>query len=89
MTNKEISAWIDRHAGIGQRLQEIYEKLESQEKEIRALRNQYRTHESKLQYADTVLFNISRICMKSKNPEKTLETIYSLVMSAHKKLTNV
>lgn len=89
MTNEEISAWIDRHAGIGQRLQEIYEKLDSQEEEIRALRSQYRLYDEKIRYVETILFNVSRICMKSKDPEKTLETVYSLVMTAHKKLTRV
>lgn len=89
MTNKEITDWIEKHAGVRQRLAEIYCELENQKDQIRALRNQYRTHNEKLHYAETLLFQISRICMKSKNPEKTLETVYSLTMSAHKKISNV
>lgn len=89
MTNKEITEWIEKHAGVRQRIAEIYRVLENQKDQIQALRNQYHTHNDRLHYAETISFQISRLCMKSKNPEKTLESIYSLTMTAHKKISNV
>ena len=88
MTNKEISAWIEKHRCILSRLTEINTRLGSLEETISWLRAKKETNEEQIKTLAHTLYKISRLCMQSKNPEKTLETINSLCFETCKELRN-
>jgi hypothetical protein len=86
MTNKEIIAWIDKHRCILERLTEINTRLGTLEQTIKYLRLKKEEDEKQIRISANVLHKISRLCMKSKDPEKTLETINSLVFDTCREL---
>lgn len=88
MTIEEIEQWITRHAGISQRLAELYDRTEQNEMLIRSAQSKCKTLESKLKLSQNALFQITRLCMKSQDQEKTLETIFSLASNIHKKINS-
>ena len=88
MTNAEMSAWIEKHRCILPRLTEINTRLGALEQTIKWLRAKKETNEKQIRVSAQTLYKISRLCMKSKNPEKTLETIHSLCFEMCKELRN-
>lgn len=90
MIQKEIEQFIERHAGINQRLTEIYTKLGYLESRFAKAQANATERLEKLKYCDKVLFKIARQCMsiKPKSPESTLKTIYEMAMNAHRDLNN-
>lgn len=89
MTNEEISAWIDKHAGIRQRMNEVYTRLGYLESKVDRLQAVSSERLANVRRCDKIFFKIARKCMEIKDPEKTLQAIYEITMNAHRELANV
>lgn len=86
MTTKEMSDWIEKHAYINKRLDEIYTRLGYLENIFSRVKATSADRLQTIKYYDKILFKIAKKCMEVKNPENTLKTIYEIVMNAHRDL---
>ena len=86
MTIEELTSWVEKHAGLDQRLTEIFTRLEKNENLIHRAKITNEDDQKLLEYVDRQLFQIIRLCLKSKDPEKTLETVFSVAANTQRKI---
>lgn len=86
MTIEELTSWVEKHAGLDQRLTEIFARLEKNENLIHRAKITNEDNQKLLEYVDRQLFQIIRLCLKSKDPEKTLETVFSVAANTQRKI---